>query len=109
MKARNTAVRASYVIPYIFCSSKADGMGNIAQTERARHPDEFRKAGSEAQIGEWESLSLTSSVCLNALRLLQTMNITSRIRSYHQSSVFVTQSKGQTELASPNAWVCFPT
>ena len=29
----------------------------------------------------------------------------SRIRSYHQSSVSVTQLKGPTELASPSAWV----
>ncbi|KAI0255725.1 DNA polymerase alpha catalytic subunit [Lactifluus subvellereus] len=50
MKARNTAVRAGDVVPYIFCISEGDGTGNTAQAERARHPDELRKSGSEIQI-----------------------------------------------------------
>ena len=47
MKARNAAVRAGDVIPYIFCCGEGDGTGSVAQAERARHPDELRKAGSE--------------------------------------------------------------
>ncbi|KAH9967412.1 DNA polymerase alpha catalytic subunit [Russula dissimulans] len=47
MKARNAAVRAGDVIPYIFCRDEGDGTGSVAQAERARHPDELRKASSE--------------------------------------------------------------
>jgi DNA polymerase alpha subunit A len=53
MKTRNAAVRAGDVIPYIFCSADGDGAGSSVQAERARHPDELRKAGSEAQTGEY--------------------------------------------------------
>jgi DNA polymerase alpha subunit A len=54
LKTRNVTVRAGDVIPYIFCSEDGDGAGNSAQAERARHPDELRKAGagSEVQTGE---------------------------------------------------------
>jgi DNA polymerase alpha subunit A len=63
MKARNIAVRAGDVIPYIFCSSEGDGSGNTTQAERARHPDEHRKAASEIQTGKcYQSLNLTLSV-----------------------------------------------
>jgi len=62
MKARNAAVRAGDVVPYIFCSSEGDATGNSAQAERARHPDELRKAGSgEIQTGLY-SPSLRSRV-----------------------------------------------
>ena len=53
MKTRNAAVRAGDVIPYIFCSGDGDGAGSSVQAERARHPDELRKAGSEVQTGEY--------------------------------------------------------
>ena len=55
MKTRDVAVRAGNVIPYIFCSDSGDGdgTGNTAQAERARHPDELRKAESEVQTGEY--------------------------------------------------------
>jgi DNA polymerase alpha subunit A len=51
MKTRNVAARAGDVIPYIFCAAEGDMSGNPAQAERARHPDELRKAGSETQTG----------------------------------------------------------
>ena len=55
MKTRNVAVRAGDVIPFIFCSDSGDedGTGNTVQAERARRPDELRKAGSEVQTGEY--------------------------------------------------------
>ncbi|KAI0285993.1 DNA polymerase alpha catalytic subunit [Russula aff. rugulosa BPL654] len=51
MKTRNVAVRAGDVIPYIFCCDSGDGegKGNTSQAERAKHPDELRKAGTEFQ------------------------------------------------------------
>lgn len=49
MKARNVAVRAGDVMPYIFCSEGGEA-GHGAQAERAKHPDELRKGGTEIQI-----------------------------------------------------------
>lgn len=62
MKTRNLTVRAGDVIPYIFCSGEADATGKSAQAERARHPDELRKAGSETQAGLYISRDRVSSV-----------------------------------------------
>ncbi|KAI0272419.1 hypothetical protein BC834DRAFT_921889 [Gloeopeniophorella convolvens] len=50
MKARNLAARAGDVIPYIFCVGDEEQAGHTAQAERAKHPDELRKAGSEVKI-----------------------------------------------------------
>ncbi|KAH9066550.1 DNA polymerase alpha catalytic subunit [Lactarius vividus] len=40
LRARNVAIRAGDVIPYIFCSEESDA-GLSVQAERARHPDEL--------------------------------------------------------------------
>jgi DNA polymerase alpha subunit A len=64
MKTRNAAVRAGDVIPYIFCSGEGDGTGNLAQAERARHPDEHRKGGSEIQTGLYNPSLQLRVVCL---------------------------------------------
>ncbi len=55
MKARNAAVRGGDVVPYIFCSEGGE-TSNSSQAERARHPDELRKGGTETQIGEHRTL-----------------------------------------------------
>jgi len=90
MKTRNVAVRAGDVIPYIFCSDSGDGggAGNTAQAERARHPDELRKAGSEIQTGEYCSRPVPR-VLFYSSAFPQTTNITSHIRSYPRLSAFV--------------------
>jgi DNA polymerase alpha subunit A len=54
MKARNVAVRAGDVVPYIFCSEEGE-TGHSIQAERAKHPDEIRKGGTESQIGEYRT------------------------------------------------------
>ncbi|VDC06072.1 unnamed protein product [Peniophora sp. CBMAI 1063] len=45
MKARGASARAGDVIPYIFCVDEGgESSGKTAQADRARHPDEIRKA-----------------------------------------------------------------
>ena len=51
MKAKGGNARAGDVIPYIFCVGETTETGKTAQAERARHPDELRKAGSDCKIG----------------------------------------------------------
>lgn len=52
MKSRGGTARAGDVIPYIFCLGDGDQTSKTAQADRARHPDEIRKAGSDMKIGE---------------------------------------------------------
>jgi DNA polymerase alpha subunit A len=85
MKARNAAVRAGDVIPYIFCLGEVEAGGNNVQAERARHPDELRKASSETPTGEYTARcpSRTSPVYYSHV-FVQITSITSHIRSYHR-------------------------
>ena len=106
MKTRNVAVRAGDVIPYIFCSGEADATGNSAQAERARHPDELRKAAPEIPAGLYSpSLGIACRLLILVL-FSQTTSITSHIRFYRQSSDFVIRLKELTVLVSPSVWVC---
>jgi DNA polymerase alpha subunit A len=106
MKTRNLTVRSGDVIPYIFCAGEADVTGNSAQAERARHPDELRKAGSETQAGLYSpSLGFAYRLIILVL-FLQTTSITLHIRFCRQSSVFVIRLKELTVLVSPSVWVC---
>ncbi|KAK0207637.1 hypothetical protein IW262DRAFT_1418425 [Armillaria fumosa] len=50
MKARGGSARAGDVIPYIFCLAEGEESAKTGQADRARHPDELRKAGSELKI-----------------------------------------------------------
>jgi DNA polymerase alpha subunit A len=52
MKAKGGNARAGDVMPYIFCLGETDETSKTAQAERARHPDELRRAESNAKIGE---------------------------------------------------------
>jgi DNA polymerase alpha subunit A len=109
MKTRNVAVRAGDVIPYIFCSDSGDGSGagNTAQAERARHPDELRKAGTEFQTGEYYlRIACRLFIKLFGAHFSQTMSIISLIRFYHRLSVFVIRSRGLTALVLLSVWVC---
>lgn len=44
MKAKGGSARAGDVIPYVFCISKDEEPSKSAQADRARHPDELKKA-----------------------------------------------------------------
>ncbi|KAK0238467.1 hypothetical protein EDD85DRAFT_904879 [Armillaria nabsnona] len=50
MKARGGSARAGDVIPYIFCLADGEESAKTGQADRARHPDEPRKTGSDLKI-----------------------------------------------------------
>ena len=52
MKARGGTSRAGDVIPYVFCLGSDGETAKTAQADGAKHPDEFRKADSNLQIGK---------------------------------------------------------
>ena len=51
MKARGRSARTGDVIPYIFCLGNGEASAKSAQADRAKHPDEIRKADSGLSIG----------------------------------------------------------
>ncbi|KAG6877195.1 hypothetical protein C0993_009512, partial [Termitomyces sp. T159_Od127] len=50
MKAKGGTSRAGDVIPYVFCLEEGKETAKTGQAERAKHPDEVRRAGSELKI-----------------------------------------------------------
>ncbi|KZT09817.1 uncharacterized protein LAESUDRAFT_756049 [Laetiporus sulphureus 93-53] len=50
MKARGGTARAGDVIPYVFCLGENGEAAKSAQADRAKHPDELRRAESELKI-----------------------------------------------------------
>jgi DNA polymerase alpha subunit A len=55
MKAKGATVRAHDVIPYIMCVGEDGKAARSAQADKAFHPDDLRRQGSELKIGEWIS------------------------------------------------------
>lgn len=51
MKARGATPRGGDVIPYVFCLQAGEQSAKSAQADRAKHPDEIRKADSGLKIG----------------------------------------------------------
>ena len=51
MKTRGGTARAGDVIPYIFCLGEDGQAAKTAQADKARHPDEIRKAAGSLHIG----------------------------------------------------------
>ncbi|KAF9219738.1 hypothetical protein BS17DRAFT_760418 [Gyrodon lividus] len=47
MKAKGGSARVGNVIPYIFCAAPSEESAKGAQADRAKHPDELRKATSK--------------------------------------------------------------
>ena len=45
------AVRAGDVVPYVFCLPDPAEPTKTSLSDRARHPDDVRRAGSELKIG----------------------------------------------------------
>jgi DNA polymerase alpha subunit A len=52
MKAKGAVAKAGDVIPYIFCLGADGKSARTAQADKAFHPDEFRRVGSDLKIGE---------------------------------------------------------
>ncbi|PPQ85267.1 hypothetical protein CVT25_010040 [Psilocybe cyanescens] len=50
MKQRGGSARNGDVIPYIFCLAEGEESSKTGQADRAKHPDELRKAGSALKI-----------------------------------------------------------
>ncbi|KIP07458.1 hypothetical protein PHLGIDRAFT_71117 [Phlebiopsis gigantea 11061_1 CR5-6] len=50
MKARGGTARSGDVISYVFCLGEGGETSKSAQAERAKHPDEIRRAGSDLKI-----------------------------------------------------------
>lgn len=51
MKQRGGSARSGDVIPYIFSLAEGQESARSAQADRAKHPDELRKAGAALTIG----------------------------------------------------------
>lgn len=78
MKAKGTAVRAHDVIPYILCLGPDGKSARSAQADKAFHPDDLRRQGSELKIDY--DLYLDSQVLQPILRLCESIEGTERAR-----------------------------
>lgn len=47
MKAKGSSARAGDVIPYLFCIAPGEESAKNSQADRAKHPDELKKAGKD--------------------------------------------------------------
>lgn len=54
MKAKGGSARVGDVIPYIFCISPGEESAKSAQADRAKHPDELKKAASKEPSIDYE-------------------------------------------------------
>jgi DNA polymerase alpha subunit A len=61
MKAKGGSARTGDVIPYIFCVGDGGVIGKTTQADRAKHPDEIRRAGSGLTIGEFGMCTAAST------------------------------------------------
>ncbi|GMK53505.1 hypothetical protein CspeluHIS016_0100910 [Cutaneotrichosporon spelunceum] len=78
MKAKGAAVRAHDVIPYILCVGPDGKAARSAQADRAFHPDDLRRQGSELKIDY--DLYLDGQVLQPVLRLCENIEGTERAR-----------------------------
>ncbi|OCF33996.1 DNA polymerase alpha subunit A [Kwoniella heveanensis BCC8398] len=78
MKSKGAAVRAHDVIPYIMCLGEDGKGGKTAQAERAFHPDDLRRQGSELKIDY--DFYLDTQILQPVLRLCETIEGTERAR-----------------------------
>lgn len=51
LKTKGGSARSGDVIPYLFCLGDGGESAKSAQADKAKHPDEIRKAGSGLTIG----------------------------------------------------------
>ncbi|WWC87362.1 uncharacterized protein L201_002251 [Kwoniella dendrophila CBS 6074] len=78
MKTKGASVRAHDVIPYIMCLDESGKGGKTAQAERAFHPDDLRRQGSELKIDY--DFYLDTQILQPVLRLCETIEGTERSR-----------------------------
>ena len=78
MKAKGVAVRAHDVIPYIMCLGEDGKSAKTAQADRAFHPDDLRRQGSELKIDY--DFYLDGQILQPVLRLCESIEGTDRAR-----------------------------
>lgn len=78
MKSKGAAVRAHDVIPYILCVGADGKAARSAQADRAFHPDDLRRQGSDLKIDY--DLYLDAQVLQPVLRLCENIEGTERAR-----------------------------
>jgi DNA polymerase alpha subunit A len=54
MKSKGGNARSGDVIPYVFCLAEGEDTARTLQADKAKHPDEVRRAGTELKIGTSE-------------------------------------------------------
>jgi DNA polymerase alpha subunit A len=62
MKSKGGNARAGDVIPYVFCLAEGEETAKTAQADRAKHPDEVRKAGGDLTIGKTTKSYVTNTL-----------------------------------------------
>jgi hypothetical protein len=103
LKARGSSARAGDVISYVFCSDVAGAeqpAAKTAQAERAKHPDEIRRANGELKIGACVAVAQGTNA-----DEAQTSSTTCPTKSCRPSNVCVNRSKAPTALGWLNALV----
>lgn len=78
MKSKGSAVRAHDVIPYIMCLGDDGKSAKTAQADRAFHPDDLRRQGSELKIDY--DFYLDGQILQPVLRLCESIEGTERAR-----------------------------
>lgn len=70
MKSKGGTARAGDVMPYIFCLGSGGESSKTGQADRARHPDEVRKADNDCKIGNvFVPLRVTPLICWSLDRI----------------------------------------
>ncbi|KAL7423389.1 DNA-directed DNA polymerase alpha catalytic subunit pol1 [Cryptotrichosporon argae] len=78
LKQKGTAVRAHDVIPYIMCLGEDGKASRTAQADRAFHPDDLRRQGSDLRIDF--DFYLDTQILQPVLRLCESIEGTERAR-----------------------------
>ena len=87
MKQRGGSAKHGDVIPYIFCLSEGEESARSAQADRAKHPDELRKAGSTLTIG----CSYANTLLFSFLTFVQILNTIFHNKYSRQLNVYALQ------------------
>jgi len=115
MKSKGGTARAGDVIPYIFCLGSGGESSKTGQADKARHPDEVRKADKDCQIGNAlvfsERFSRDSLIPKPDILLVQQITITIwPSRFYHRLKDCARESREQIARGLPNVsvslWFC---
>ena len=82
MKSKGGNARAGDVIPYVFCLSDGEETAKTAQADRAKHPDEVRRAGAELKIGTMSASNFMNICEANHCVRLSVLPVTASASAY---------------------------